>query len=216
MNHSATTFKKDWPGNCIFRMICHIKQMQDELPIAATLTAKIDRPIVLIGLMGAGKSTIGRRLAKVIERDFVDSDDEIERSAGCSISDIFSIHGEPIFRDLEQRVIFRLLEHKNLVLATGGGAWMQDHIREKIKEHALSIWLHADLDILVERVEKRSHRPLLEHGDKREILSDLIAKRYPVYQEADMCIHTSDEQHESVVEKVIHRLNEQGDAQHVA
>jgi shikimate kinase len=166
--------------------------------------------------MGAGKSTIGRRLAKAIGRDFVDSDDEIEQSAACSISDIFAIHGETIFRDLEKRVIYRLLEQPDMVLATGGGAWMQPHIREKIKEQALSLWLHADLDVLVERVEKRNHRPLLEKGDKREILQQLIDQRYPVYAEADLKVETSDESHDSVIERVIETLNTYGDVPHVA
>ena len=190
--------------------------MQEEWAINTNLTVSIAKPIVLIGLMGAGKSTVGRRLARVIGREFVDSDEEIERSAACSISDIFAIHGEQIFRDLEQRVIHRLLEHKDIVLATGGGAWMQPHIRKQIKHHALSIWLHADLDILVDRVEKRNTRPLLENGDKRDILSKLIDKRYPVYSEADIRIETSDDTHEAVVERIIEALNKRGDVSHVA
>ena len=114
----------------------------------ASVFESLDRPLVLIGLMGAGKSTVGRRLAKQVERQFIDSDEEIEQAAACSISDIFAIHGEEIFRDLEQRVIFRLLDQNDLILATGGGAWMQPHIRERIKEKALSVWLRADINLL--------------------------------------------------------------------
>lgn len=161
---------------------------------------------MLIGLMGAGKTTIGKRLAKEVARDFVDSDEEIEAAAHCSISDIFEIHGETIFRDLEQRVIKRLLESPNLILATGGGAWMQPAIRSLIKEKALSIWLRADLDILVDRVERRNHRPLLEKGDKRDILKGLIDQRYPVYAEADLTIESGDGPHDVVVEKVMETI----------
>ncbi len=167
---------------------------------AALASAK---PIVLIGLMGAGKTTIGRRLAKQMNQDFVDSDAEIEEAAACSISDIFMIHGEGIFRDLEKRVIKRLLDQPNTVIATGGGAWMQPEIREMIKQKALSIWLKADLETILERVEKRDHRPLLQTGDKRTTLQDLIDKRYPTYAEADLIVQSGDGPHENVVEKVI-------------
>lgn len=161
------------------------------------------QPIVLIGLMGAGKSTVGRRLARATQRQFVDSDEEIEQAAACSISDIFAIHGEPIFRDLEQRVIFRLMEKSERVMATGGGAWMQPDIRARIKERALSVWLKADLDVLVDRVERRNHRPLLESGDKRTILDTLMHERYPIYSQADMTIESGDGPHDDVVEKVL-------------
>ena len=167
-----------------------------------------DKPIVLIGLMGAGKTTIGRRLAKVIGRDFIDSDAEIEEAAACSISDIFTLHGESIFRDLEARVIKRLLEQPNLVIATGGGAWMQPAVREMIKADALSLWLKADLDTLVDRVEKRHHRPLLEQGDKREILDELMKQRYPVYGEADLTIQSGSGPHEQVVDTIVDTLKQ--------
>ncbi len=168
------------------------------------------RPLVLIGLMGAGKSTIGRRLAKQIGWRFVDSDEEIELAAGCSIADIFSIHGEPIFRDLEKRVIARLVSEAPMVLATGGGAWIQPGVREVIKSHATSVWLRAELEVLTDRVSKRNHRPLLETGDKREILNKLMQERYPIYEEADIIIDSSHGPHETVVERVIAALNAQG------
>lgn len=166
----------------------------------------IDRPIVLIGLMGAGKTTIGRRLAKVTRREFVDSDAEIEEAAACSIADLFAIHGEPIFRDLETRVIRRLLDNPGIVLATGGGAWMQPDLRALIRERALSVWLKADLAVLLERVERRHHRPLLEQGDKRSILQQLMQQRYPVYAEADLTVESGDGPHEAVVDALIHAI----------
>ena len=168
------------------------------------------RPLVLVGLMGAGKSTIGRRLAKQIGWRFVDSDEEIELAAGCSIADIFSIHGEPIFRDLDKRVIARLLGEEPLVLATGGGAWMQEGVREIIKARATSVWLRAELDVLTDRVSKRNHRPLLETGDKREILDNLMSERYPIYALADVIVDSSIGPHEQVVERAIAALEELG------
>src|SRR5579871_6787528 len=118
-------------------------------------------PVVLVGLMGAGKSTIGRRLARDIGLDFIDSDSEIMEAAGCSISDIFAIYGEDLFRDLEKRVMLRLLNHEPVVIATGGGAFINPEIREAIREKAVSIWLRADLNVLVERVSRRNTRPIL-------------------------------------------------------
>lgn len=165
------------------------------------------RPVVLVGLMGAGKSTIGRRLAKQIGWRFVDSDEEIEAAAGCRIADIFSVHGEPIFRDLEQRVITRLLGEEPLVLATGGGAWMQPAVRAAIQAKATSVWLRAELEVLADRVSKRDHRPLLEQGDKREILERLMAERYPVYGQADVVVDSGHGPHERVVDRVIEALD---------
>lgn len=176
-------------------------------PIEVTPIA-LAQPIVLIGLMGAGKSTIGRRLAARTGRKFVDSDDEIVEAAGCSIADIFAIHGEQIFRDLEQRVMKRLLERDDIILATGGGAWMQPLVRELIKSKAVSLWLNADLEVLLDRVEKRNHRPLLEQGDKREILSKLMQERYPIYAEATLSIDSNKGPHEQVVERSIDALLE--------
>lgn len=164
-------------------------------------------PLVLVGLMGVGKSTIGRRLAKSLQRSFVDSDLEIEAAAGCSVSDIFAIHGEPIFRDLELRVITRILTNEEpLVLATGGGAFIQPGVRAVIQQHAISIWLRADLDVLLDRVSRRNTRPLLEQGDKRDILSKLMQERYPVYAHADYTIDSGHGPHDNVVEQVIATL----------
>ncbi len=163
-----------------------------------------ENKIVLIGLMGAGKTTIGRRLAKEMGLNFVDSDDEIAKAAGCSIPDLFSIHGEDIFRDLEERVIKRLLKSdESFVMATGGGAWISDKIRKIIKKDSVSVWLKADLDVLLERVSKRNNRPLLEKGDKQKILQKLIDERYPIYEKADIVIESNDETHSSVVGKIV-------------
>ena len=166
------------------------------------------RPLVLIGLMGSGKSTVGRRLAHAIGWRFVDADEEIEIAAGCSIADIFAVYGEPIFRDLEERVIARLLGEGQLVLATGGGAWMQANIRELVKSRGTSVWLRAELDVLVDRVSKRDHRPLLKNGDKGAIMKRLMDERYPVYAQADITVDSSKGMHELVVERTLHALKE--------
>jgi len=186
----------------------HPNETYDELPVTSLKTGAPwrSRPVVLVGLMGVGKSTIGRRLAKKVGWQFIDSDDEIELAAGCSISDIFSIHGEPIFRDLEKRVIGRLVSETPLVLATGGGAWMQESVRQVIKEKATSVWLRADLDVLIDRVSKRNHRPLLEKGDKRSIMGKLMDERYPVYAQADLIVDSNKGPHERVVDMVLEAL----------
>lgn len=166
----------------------------------------LDRPVVLVGLMGAGKSTIGRRLATALNLNFVDSDNEIVEAAGCSISDIFESYGEAIFRDLEQRIVQRLLSNEPCIIATGGGAFMNATIRSLIKEKAISIWLKADLEILLERVSRRDSRPLLKTGDKGAILSKLMAERYPVYAEADLTIDSNAGLHDIVVENILSAL----------
>jgi len=166
-----------------------------------------DRPVVLIGLMGAGKTTVGKRFAKHIGWKFVDSDEEIEKAAGCSINDIFSSYGEPIFRDLEMRVIGRLMQEKQVVIATGGGAWMQPAVRATILEHATSIWLKAELEVLVNRVSKRNHRPLLEKGDKRAIMTRLMEERYPIYAEANLVVDSGDGPHDGVVHMMVSALH---------
>lgn len=166
------------------------------------------KTVVLVGLMGAGKSTIGRRLARVLDVPFFDSDNEIMEAAGCSISDIFEIHGEEIFRDLERRVILKLLDQAPAIIATGGGAYMNEAIRKAIREKSIAIWLRADLDVLTERVSRRNTRPLLETGDKREILSRLMTERYPVYEQADIIIDSGEGVHEHIVDTIIARLKE--------
>jgi shikimate kinase len=168
----------------------------------------MEKTIILVGLMGAGKSTIGRRLAKVLSVDFKDSDDEIVEAAGCSISDIFYIHGEQIFRDLELRVLTRLItDGVPKVLATGGGAWINPEIRALSKAHASSIWLKADVDILVDRVSRKNTRPLLENGDKREILHKMLEERSPVYALADYHVDSDKGSHDEIIRSILRALN---------
>ena len=172
------------------------------------LIQALDRSIVLVGLMGAGKSAIGRRLATRLGLKFVDADAEIEMAAGCSIADIFEIHGEPAFREGERRVVARLLKEPPHVLATGGGAFMDAETRERIRERGVSVWLRADIELLLSRVSRRDDRPLLKQGDKREILAALITERYPVYAEADITVDSEDVPHERMVDKIITALNQ--------
>lgn len=169
------------------------------------------RTLVLVGLMGAGKTTAGRRLAKRLGVAFVDSDSEVEKAAGCSVDDIFSFHGEAVFRDVERRVIFRLLEREAMVLATGGGAFMDAEIRQKIGERATTVWLRADLDILLERVSRRDTRPLLRGDDARAVLARLIDQRYPVYAQADIIVDTNNGSHNKVVETILKKLAAAGE-----
>ena len=166
----------------------------------------IARTIVLVGLMGAGKSTIGRRLAQALQVPFCDSDDEIEEAAGMSISEIFTNYGESEFRALERRVIARLMEGGPQVLATGGGAFMNDQTRALIKEKAISLWLRADLKVLVERVSRRNTRPLLQNADPAEVLSRLMTDREPIYALADLSVESNDAPHEDTVEQVLDAL----------
>jgi len=166
----------------------------------------LSKPIVLVGLMGAGKSTIGRRLAGALGLTFVDADHEIAEAAGCSVSDIFEIYGEEIFRDLEQRVLLRLISDKPCVIATGGGAFMNAVIREAVREKAISVWLKAEIEVLLERVSRRDTRPLLKNGDRRAILTRLIDERYPTYAKADIVIDSNAGVHEEVVEAVLAAL----------
>lgn len=147
-------------------------------------------PVVLIGLMGCGKSTVGSRLAARIGAPFRDADAEIVKAAGMSISDIFAQLGESAFRDGETKVIQRLLTEEPMVIATGGGAFMAEATREAIRTHGISVWLHADLDTLVERTSRRKTRPLLNKGNPRDVLADLMAKRYPVYSQADFRVNS--------------------------
>jgi shikimate kinase len=165
-------------------------------------TIHLVKPVVIVGLMGAGKSCIGRRLAARLGVPFVDSDAEFEQSAGCTISDYFAKFGEPAFRDGERRIITRLLDGPPCILATGGGAFCDAETRAKIDEKAVSVWIRADLDLLVKRTAGRDHRPLLKQGDPREILAKLMDKRYPIYALADIIVDSTDESPDVTVAKV--------------
>ena len=164
------------------------------------------RPIVLVGMMGAGKTTVGRRLAAKLGRHFVDSDEEVEKAAGMSIEDIFATHGEADFRAGEVRVIARLLKDRDLVLGTGGGAFMNAETRALVKSSAVSVWIKADFELLFQRVQRRSNRPLLKTANPRQTLQDLIDRRYPVYAEADVTIVSRDVPQDQVANEVIDAL----------
>ncbi len=162
-----------------------------------------DRPLVLIGMMGAGKTTVGRRLATRLGRRFVDSDDEIESAAGMSIPEIFATRGEADFRAGEQRVIARLLKEPDIVLATGGGAFVNAETRAMVKAHAVSVFITADFDLLFQRVQRRSNRPLLKTANPRETLRQLIETRTPLYAEADVTVESRDVPQDVVAGDVI-------------
>jgi shikimate kinase len=164
------------------------------------------RTIVLVGLMGAGKTRIGRRIATRLRLPFTDSDRVIEAAAGETIEEIFAKRGEGVFRDGERRVILRLLGEPVHVLATGGGAFMDPSTRATIAARAVSVWLRADLDVLAARVARRSDRPLLKAGDPRAILADLIERRHPIYGEADVVVDSSDGSPEATATRVISAL----------
>jgi len=161
------------------------------------------RPLVLVGMMGAGKTTVGRRLAARLGRHFVDSDEEVEKAAGMTIEDIFATRGEADFRAGEVRVIARLLKETDLVLGTGGGAFMNAETRGLVKAAAVSVWIKADTDVLFARVQRRSNRPLLKTANPRQTLQDLIDKRYPTYAEADVTVLSRDVPQDQVASEVI-------------
>jgi shikimate kinase len=165
------------------------------------------RSLVLVGLMGAGKSTVGRRLAQTLQLPFRDADHEIEAAAGMSVPDIFSIHGEEYFRDGEKRVIGRLLQEGPMVLATGGGAFMNAETRQRIAELGISVWLRADLDVLMRRVRKRTTRPLLQNSDPEGTMRRLMETRHPVYATADLTIDSHETPHDRVVADIIKALS---------
>ncbi|PZO53492.1 MAG: shikimate kinase [Alphaproteobacteria bacterium] len=164
------------------------------------------RTIALVGLMGAGKTTIGRRLASALELPFVDADDAIVAAAGQSIEDIFADRGECEFRRGERNVIARLLAGPVHVLATGGGAFVNAQTRALMKERAISIWLKAPLDVLMKRVTKRDHRPLLKEDDPQAVMQRLIEERYPLYAEADLTIESGAGPHNSAVSAILDAL----------
>ena len=164
------------------------------------------RSIVLVGLMGAGKSTVGRRLAARLDLPFKDADAEIEAAAGMTVSDIFAIHGEAYFREGERRVIGRLLQEGPSVLATGGGAFMNPETRAWIAEAGISIWLKAEFDLLMRRVRKRSNRPLLKNADPENSMRQLMAARQPVYGLADITVESRDIPHDRVVDDALNAL----------
>ncbi len=179
-------------------------QPSQEAEITAALGA---RSVVLVGMMGAGKSTIGRRLAARLRLPFLDADTEIETAAGMSIPDIFETHGEPHFRDGEARVIARLLDGGPTVLATGGGAFLREETRERIRRKAISIWLKADVDTIMRRVRRRADRPLLQTADPVATVERLVGEREPFYRSADLTIWSREVPHEKIVDECLEALH---------
>ena len=168
----------------------------------------LPKSLVLVGMMGAGKSSIGWRLAKKLGIPFNDSDQEVERAAGCTVADIFETWGEKAFKDAERRVVKRLLGEDVQIISTGDGAFIDPETRELIKENAISLWLRADPDILYERVTRRDTRPILFDGDPRKILEEMVDKRYPIYGEADLTVDSNDDAHEATVNRLMQVLKD--------
>jgi shikimate kinase len=168
----------------------------------ATEAFILPRTVVLVGLMGAGKSCVGRKLAGRLGVNYVDADQEIEKAAGQTVAEIFNNYGEPAFRELERKVMSRLMSGPACILATGGGAFMDPDTRALVKAEGLSLWLRADLDLLVKRTAGRDHRPLLKTGDPREILQRLIDLRYPTYSESEVIVDSADQPADVTVDAV--------------
>lgn len=174
-----------------------------EKPKRYSASLVLPKTLVLVGMMGAGKSSIGWRLARKLGISFHDTDQEVERAAGCSVADIFETWGEKAFRDAERRVIKRLLAEPVQVISTGDGAFIDVENRDFIKKNAISLWLRADPTVLYERVIRRDTRPLLFEGDTKDILEDMIKRRYPLYEESDLIVESNDDAHEATVRRVI-------------
>lgn len=180
----------------------------------STLREKLGgRAIVFVGLMGAGKTAIGRRVAQILGLPFVDSDHEIETVSRMTIPDLFERYGEPEFRALERRVITRLLEEGGRVVSTGGGAFMSEETRRAVAAHGVSIWLKADIDVLMQRVVKNRNRPLLKNDDPRGVMQRLMRERYPVYALADVTVVTRDETKEIIASEAVQALGRWLDAE---
>ena len=171
---------------------------------------RLKRTVALVGMMGAGKSSLGRRVAARLEVPFRDADAEIEAAAGCSINDIFDRYGEAAFRDCERKVISRLLHSTPHVLATGGGAFIDEPVRENLKAAALSVWIDVPVEVLVARVSRRATRPLLRNGNPHEILTRLVAEREPIYAQADLTVTGEDGPHGTSVQRIVDALHERG------
>ena len=167
---------------------------------------KILKPVVLVGLMGAGKSTVGVRLAKRLNLSFVDTDNVVQEEVGCTIKEMVKYVGEDFFKQKERDVINEILDKPPCIISTGGGAFIDDQNRELIKNKAISIWLKADYEVILERVSRRNTRPLLETGDKEEILQQLIKERYPIYAEADIVVNSDNGSHMTIVDSIINSL----------
>ncbi len=173
----------------------------------ADLTS-LNKPIVLVGMMGAGKSTVGTRLAKKLRVTFYDTDNLVQEMAGCSIDDIFKYAGEEFFRTKERQVVEELLNLTNCVISTGGDAFFDPINRKIIKEKSVSVWLRADYDTILERVSRRNTRPTLKTGNKADLVEQLIKERYPLYAEADICVNSGNGPHMLIVDDIIQKISE--------
>lgn len=183
---------------------------------AALLDRLGNRSIIFVGLMGAGKTAIGRKVAAQLSLPFIDSDQEIESVSRMTVPELFERYGETEFRALEQRVILRVLESGPQVLSTGGGAFMNAQTREAIGAHGVTVWLKAELDLLMERVSKKQNRPLLKSADPRAVLEQLMTERYPVYATADLTVPTRDDRKEVIAAEVVDALCRHFDAAEAA
>jgi shikimate kinase len=196
LGHALSTTAAAWTGSKAGIFAC-LNRLSGRSILLADMTADLSRlsgkSIILVGLMGAGKTSVGRKLAEKLEMTFIDADEEIVKAAGCSVEDIFELYGEEAFRDVEERVIQRLLEEGPVILATGGGAFMNSNIRALIVEKGVSVWLRVELDVLVKRTRRRGGRPLLKNQDPKTILKKLMDERYPVYAETDIVVDSKDE-----------------------
>lgn len=170
----------------------------------------LNRTVALVGMMGAGKSSVGRRLAARLGVAFKDADSEIELAAGCAVSEIFERYGEPAFRDGERKVIARLLGEAPHVMATGGGAFIDANTRASLKENAVTVWIKAPLDVLMARVKRRDNRPLLRTTDPRGTLERLLNERAPIYAEADVTVESDDSPHSNIVDQILRALKQHG------
>ena len=166
----------------------------------------LSKPIVLVGMMGAGKSTVGTRLAKKLRVSFYDTDNLVQEIAGCSIDDIFKYAGEDFFREKERQVVEDLLKLNACVISTGGGAFIDPINRQLIKEKSVSIWLRADYETILERVSRRNTRPTLKADNKADLVEQLIDERYPIYAEADLCVNSGDGPHMIIVDDIIKKI----------
>jgi len=175
---------------------------------AAAVARRIDRPVVLVGLMGAGKSTVGRKLAALLDTDFVDADEEIERASAMTVGEIFERFGEPYFRDGERRVLARLIGERHGVIATGGGAFVNAETRALVLREAIAVWIDCDIATLVERTGRRGTRPLLKSGDPAEILARLHAERAPLYAQAPIRVSSMDGPHADTACEIIEAIDQ--------
>jgi shikimate kinase len=181
-----------------------------QIMIIDTIKNKLskDKSIVFVGMMGAGKSTIGRRVAFKLDMDFVDTDLEIENAAQLSISEIFAHYGEQHFRKIEKKIIMRLLAEKKGVISVGGGAFMDENLREYIHQYGISVWLRADFETLMKRVDNQGHRPLLSQDDPKIVMKKLIDLRYPIYEKSDIIVQNNDISPDKTVDIVLDNLYE--------